>query len=177
VPAAEVLFGELLRLIQLNEAIGLGVDALELGFARLDKALLLAHSIFSGAGMGGHFSGRNEEVPELFAEDSFEIVYGDLVAAPLAHVLGALGPDVHLLPAGAVCEAGEEMRSALRRRLRTGLLSVEDAGARVPELFGQDRLYRGVDPLAFGLQLPGLRAVGGLGVVGPMQPLGGAVFE
>jgi hypothetical protein len=53
----------------------------------------------------------------------------------------------------------------------------EDRVGAAPQLFGNDGLDLGIDPLAFGLEAPVLRSVGSLGVVGAMVALGRLVAQ
>jgi hypothetical protein len=85
-----------------------------------------------------------------------------------------LSDHVHLLAAGAVREAGEEMDAA-PAGLHALLALGEVRGAFVPQLFGDDRGNGVVHPLMLGLQ--GLLAASHRGVVHSEDTLGRGIEE
>jgi hypothetical protein len=127
--------------------------------------------------IAGDLLSREEEAFQLLMEDGIQVLDRHLVAAVIADVLRRIGGHIHLVAAGAVCEAREEVRHLLYRTLPLLLLGIEDSGARLPEVFREDGFHLVEYPFAFRLELPRLLAVCGLGVVGTAQALGRGVPE
>ena len=127
--------------------------------------------------MGVDLVRRDEEVVELFSIDGFQIGHGDFVAAGRADVFRRSGPDVHFLTAVAERIASEEVLRFARGALHARALTGDEAEAFLPELFGNDRLDRVVDPLAFGLHGPVFPTIVRAGVVRAVQALGRWIFE
>lgn len=67
-------------------------------------------------------------------EDRLQVFKRHLVPALGAGVFGTIGGHIHLLPAGAVCETGEQVDGRFRGPLELRPLAVEVAVAFVPEL-------------------------------------------
>jgi hypothetical protein len=91
------------------DLLGFRFDLPQLGSGRRDEREFFANSLARSFGVRDDFLRRNQETVELGAEDLFEIVDGNFVAAGLTDVLGRVRPHVHLGPAFAVREPGEEM--------------------------------------------------------------------
>lgn len=181
VSAAEACRREFAGTVQPEEVVGFAADGGSLGFEGANERLLRPSPL---AGLGENAVegvGRQEEALDLGEEDALQVVGRDLVAAGEAGVLRRPRLDVHLRlgGAGAKHEAGEEVVGPTARGAAGSalLLGVEQSVDLGPERFGDDRVYRGVDPLALRLECdapsPGL----GAGVVRAAGPLGGGVSE
>src|SRR5713226_4264139 len=74
-----------------------------------EKILLLGQVFIRFGKMFGDAFGGGEICLEFVLEDAFKVNDGYLVEAFLTDVFGGIGFDIHLLPAGAEGEAGEEL--------------------------------------------------------------------
>jgi hypothetical protein len=148
-------------LLKDGEEFGLGFDRL-VGLDQVRSYLLVGE----------------EEVLDLVMKYRLKVVERDLVPAFLAGVLRVVRGYVHLLAAGAVRKAGEEVGGGPGGTLPPIALLVQVEVALDPEFLRDDRFDFKEHPLGFRLEDPGaLAPVGALRVVGAANTLGDGVAQ
>ena len=175
-PPAEVLLGELAAEIELIQPVVLVGELFQFGLCGGDERLLLPDGLIRGLQVGRYGVRGHEKPGELVVVHGLQVGDRYLVLALGADVFAGIS-NVHLGPAFAEGDAGEEVDVLAGGLLAGDLPLVEDVVALLPQFLGDDGRNRGQDPLAFGLQLPRLRAVVRAGIVLAEDALRGRVAK
>ena len=156
-PLPEPLYREGILLVEAVELVGLLREPLPLPEERPEKLLPPGEDLRTLGEPSGDGLRREGELPEFVPEEIVEVHDRDLHVAGIADVLRGVRAHVHLLAAGAVYVAREDVDGPLRDGLPGSPAPQKERVALLPEFLGDDRgaghpdplRLRLLDPLAF----------------------------
>ena len=175
VPFAEAIDREGVLLVEVVELVGLLREPLPFPEEGVQEFLPPGEDLRALGEPGGDGLRGESELPEFVPEEVVEIHDRDLHVAGLADVLRGVRAHVHLLAAGTVHVAREDVDGPLRDRLPGSPAPQKERVALLPEFLGDDRGTGHPDPLRLRLLDP--LALHELGVARAAQALRGRVHD